>query len=274
MEQIAHPILTDLSPERLAAAVEKSMIAWIPLFALLGGEYREDAPPGVKRSITPLMSSLWNSIAGARLEPEQAEPAIQTIMADARARGIPIAWWVGPLSQPADLGQRLEAHGFTKAGTPGMAVDLECLNEDLPVPPGLTIECVQDEAGWRTWNDACSWVWSGKRSTDFENNPWYRMAKSAPAGLIYAYYGSLEGQLAAVSLLFLGAGVAGIYVVGTHPDARQKGIGARMTLEPLLLARRLGYRAGVLGASQMGFSVYRRIGFEEVCRIDCYEWRP
>ncbi len=47
-----------------------------------------------------------------------------------------------------------------------------------------------------------------------------------------------------------------------------------MTLAPLLEARQLGYRTGVLGSSEMGCPVYRRLGFEERCRIGVYEWRP
>ena len=31
---------------------------------------------------------------------------------------------------------------------------------------------------------------------------------------------------------------------------------------------------GVLGSSEMGYSVYRKLGFVEYCRIGLYEWRP
>jgi hypothetical protein len=30
---------------------------------------------------------------------------------------------------------------------------------------------------------------------------------------------------------------------------------------------------GVLGASELGYPVYRRLGFQEYCSIGIYEWR-
>ena len=64
------------------------------------------------------------------------------------------------------------------------------------------------------------------------------------------------------------------YFVCTVERARRRGIGAGITLAALREARDLGYSVGVLGSSEMGYPVYRRLGFEEYCRIGLYEWRP
>ena len=48
--------------------------------------------------------------------------------------------------------------------------------------------------------------------------------------------------------------------------------GAAMTKFPLLEARGLGYRAGVLNSSEIGYNVYRSVGFQEYCTIYQYVW--
>jgi GNAT superfamily N-acetyltransferase len=89
------------------------------------------------------------------------------------------------------------------------------------------------------------------------------------------YIAYQDGEAVATSALLLRAGVAGIFAVATIPRARRRGIGALLTLVPLLEARRRGYRVGTLQATPMGFPVYERLGFREVCRpISLYFWSP
>jgi ribosomal protein S18 acetylase RimI-like enzyme len=64
--------------------------------------------------------------------------------------------------------------------------------------------------------------------------------------------------------------VAGIYNVAVVPAARGRGIGREVTLAALRAARSLGYSLSTLGSSDLGLPVYRRIGYEEVCRIRVY----
>ena len=74
--------------------------------------------------------------------------------------------------------------------------------------------------------------------------------------------------------MFLTLGVAGLFAVATAEPARRQGFGAAITLAPLLEAREMGYRIGVLSASPMGFPVYQRLGFREYCKLGLYQWPP
>jgi GNAT superfamily N-acetyltransferase len=153
-----------------------------------------------------------------------------------------------------------------------MAVDLFGLPERVPVPDDFVVERVRDEAGLAAWIEAlgsgfgegpveAEWVGEMYRRLGFEG-PWRH------------YVGLLSGEPVATATTFLGAGVAGIYFVCTLERARRRGIGAGVTLAALREAKDLGYSVGVLGSSEMGYPVYRRLGFEEYCRIGLYEWRP
>ncbi len=77
----------------------------------------------------------------------------------------------------------------------------------------------------------------------------------------------------ATASLVLSAGVAGLYSVMTLPEVQRRGIGTLMTVVPLRAARARGYRVGVLQSSPMGLSLYRRLGFQEYCRIAGYLWQ-
>jgi GNAT superfamily N-acetyltransferase len=88
------------------------------------------------------------------------------------------------------------------------------------------------------------------------------------------YLARLDGEPVATAALTLAAGVAGIIAVTTIPAARRRGIGAAVTMAPLLEARARGYHVGVLQASEMGSPVYARMGFSEQFRYHNYRWGP
>jgi GNAT superfamily N-acetyltransferase len=189
--------------------------------------------------------------------------------------GVPGSWHVGPSTRPTDLGERLLAHGFEYGGDDiGMAVDLVRLPEGVIVPDGFAIERVRAE------DDLAAWVQTlglgfGEGPVEAE---WvgtvYRRLGYNDGGPLRHFLGRLDGELVATSTLFLGAGVAGVYFVFTAKGARRRGIGAAITLAALQEARDLGYEVGVLGSTEMGYPVYRGLGFDESCRIHLYEWRP
>lgn len=110
--------------------------------------------------------------------------------------------------------------------------------------------------------------------SDFVIEAFYELIKHVDPEIMQVYLGWLDDRPVATSLRFLAAGVAGIYNVATIPEARRQGIGAVMTVAPLIDAQAMGYRAGILHASGMGASMYRSLGFQEYCKISQYAYAP
>jgi hypothetical protein len=263
----------DTAPAALAHAIEENGAEFLLAMGRAGGG-AEAQDNGLHWTIGGSPIDYHNAVVRADLAPEQADDAIEGVVEQLRAHAVPGTWHLGPSMRPADLGERLLAHGWTYGGDDiGMAVELNQLPADVATPEGFVIERVRDAAGLEQLRRTLA---AGFGEGEREAN--WTAAMYACIGLgddvpWRHYLGLLDGEPVATASLFLGAGVAGIYFVFTVERARRKGIGAAITLAPLLDARQLGYRIGVLGASSLGESVYRRLGFFEYCRIGIYEWR-
>ena len=151
-----------------------------------------------------------------------------------------------------------------------MAADLLGVPQDLPSPAGLTIERVEDERRLLEWIHIAS-VGFGI-PIDGERRFFELLVALGFERPVRSYLGVVNGMPVATSQLFLAAGVAGIYNVTCLPQARRQGIGAALTMAPLLEARRLGYRISILQASSLGYPVYRRLGFQDFGKLNFYLW--
>jgi GNAT superfamily N-acetyltransferase len=264
-------ILQDTSRSALITAIEDNAFAIIPAFGQWPQAEVYDGAE-IKWSITRIPFPMFNCVFRARLASRQVDSAVQSVIERARARNVPVLWWTGPQTQPVDLGRYLEASGFIHSGhEPGMAVDLMRLNEDWTIPPGLSIQRVSNAETLKEW---CQAFVQGFEMPSFVADAFFDFMSHVGLGTALPYLGLLNGQPVATSLIAPAAGVAGVYNVATVPEARHKGIGTLMTGSPLRDARAMGYRVGILNASEMGVGVYRRLGFQEYCQIGHYVWSP
>lgn len=262
--------LQDLTSTNLISAIESNIFPFFEAFQECPGAEVHDEDE-ILWTMTDVPFALLNCVMRSRIPPEKVDAIIQSVIAQARRRHVPLLWLTGPQSRPADLGRHLERYGFTGEHSPGMAIDLAKLKEDLPAPAGFSSQRVTDAATLRIWGQVFGTAFGAQ---DVAVEALCDLSMCIGLDKIRCYLGWLNGKPAGISSLFLGAGAAGIYNVGTLPEARRRGIGAWMTALPLREGRAEGYKAGVLQASEMGASVYRSLGFEEYCKIGFYEWAP
>jgi ribosomal protein S18 acetylase RimI-like enzyme len=190
-------------------------------------------------------------------------------------RTMPWRWLVGPTSLPADLGRRLEAAGHVcVTDSPGMALDLDAFVAEPVVRPDLVVARVADEAGLAHWRAVQA---AGLDLDPVRDEAWWtahRRSGFAVDAPLVNWVASLDGRPVSAAALFDGAGVAGIYNVVTIPEARGRGMARAVTTAALEEGRRRGRRLAVLGSSDLGLPLYRRLGFREVSRLRSYAPAP
>jgi GNAT superfamily N-acetyltransferase len=268
-------ILKNARAEELANAVEENVVAMFRDMArVLKGEIEET--PQLGRYHAAPASPIFKGAFHANLSADEADSTIDETVEWFKRRNAPFFfWWTGQDTQPADLGERLVAHGFSafEKEAPAMAADINKLNWDNPRPAELQLKSIENDGQLLQWKQVFldafgipefagqAWV-DATRAVGIGQTPWHLLL------------GTLNDQPVCCGLLYCGAGVAGLIGLGTLPQYRKRGIGSAMQLERLRIARELGYQYAVLFASEMGYSPYLKLGFQDTGkRISRYLWR-
>jgi hypothetical protein len=141
---------------------------------------------------------------------------------------------------------------------------LDVIPASIPRPPDdLRIETVGDEAGLERFH------------TVFGSGPVFRSALPAAAlerDEFRILVGTDEKGPTSCSLAIRTEREFGIYAVGTVERARRRGYGTAMTWAAIAAGRQAwGLSTAVLQSSEMGFGVYSKMGFVDVCRYVTYE---
>ncbi len=266
-------IINDCSnPKQIIEAIEKS---WFEQFAFWGSapsrEVYEDQYLKRVTLFAPERAQ-FNCVHLAQFTPENLHMKIEETLEYFKSRKLPVQWSIGPSTRPIDLEKHLQDKGFSKVSgdMPGMAVELESMNENFPEPTGFTIKPVEDIETLKDWMQAATEGFGLKQSSSellFEIESELGFGEDLPRR---SYVGYLNGKPVSNSMLLMTSGVAGLFAVSTIPEARRRGIGTLISLVPLKEARERGYRVGVVHSSEMGYGVYQRLGFEDYCKIELF----
>jgi len=258
-------ILKSLSDSDLLFAFESNQIS--NMSHLPGGKSYEDHK--VKWIISGIPSPWLNYVVYSNFAKVDIDNKIKNILTYFKLRRIPITWWIFPSAVPTNLGVFLKKHGMKYTGyMTGMAIDLTAVKKNYSVPSGFTIEQVCNKEMLEKFVGA----FAKGFGVDYNvSKAIFSVDLMLDIALPLRHYiGTLDGIPVATSSLLLEAGVAGIYHIATIPEARKRGIGTAMTTLPLHEARDLGYHIAILLSSKIGEKLYRKLGFNEICKVYHY----
>lgn len=200
----------------------------------------------------PIANGNQVMVAGPEATPEALAGAIR----DVKAAGDPLRVTLrGGIDDRFDA--VLRELGLTdRPWAPGMLVDLPA-----PADPSrgadLAVEVVTDEAGRADYLRAMGPAYG----LDPE-----RIARVANARLLATpgvtlYLGRAAGEPVSTGMSIVADGVAGVYFIGTVPDARGRGYGEAITARIHADAAAAGCHAAILQSSPSGLGVYERLGY-------------
>lgn len=245
----------DIDP---VAATEANLRGWLPLFERFPGA-RLDHVAGCTRWLCDVPLPLFNGVIGMPAG-DDLDSAIDAVLEPFDTAGIPLLWLIPTHDGPV-IGALAERGFAVDDGTPAMTIDLADL-PPLEVPANTTIEEADDDP--EALRDA-----STIALTTNGFPPWCIDAYlDALDGMddrktMRTFLARRDGAPVASSVLVSAGGVAGLFNVGTLPDARRTGLGRLVSIAAMAAGRDAGYRVGVLQASTLGRPVYQAMGFEE-----------
>jgi ribosomal protein S18 acetylase RimI-like enzyme len=205
--------------------------------------------------------AVLNSVFSAKFAAESADRRIAEIVDWFGQRGDPFSWWLGPDSEPADLAERLQQHGFIleEEHVPGMAAVLDG-QPPVEMPPSTSIDRVSDATEFRTFCDVLA---AGFEAPALLGDAFFRLGEVGFGDDVpYRHYlAHTDGRPVATTTSVIAGDVLGIYNVATLPDARGRGLGRAITLASMGDGALAGCGMAVLEASELGRSVYEKLGF-------------
>ena len=239
--------------ERMLASME---------FAYPLGLERLSTPAGVTAARCPQIPhrSVFNSVVYR--DSEALVAALPELARQYEAAGT-IAWTVWVPASDTRVKEALEASGSVLDATPeAMAAPLEEIDCDAGAE-GLDWEQVEGLAEMGAILGE-AFHWSGEPIGE---------VLEAVTDVGHLYVARVDGRPGGCVGCVDTDGDAGIYWVGTLPEARGRGLAGGLMRQALRDARERGCTTTSLQATAMGRPVYRRLGYRELGQIEMWERR-
>jgi GNAT superfamily N-acetyltransferase len=232
-----------------------------------GTVVRRLAPPGQGGSCV-----LWTG-----LTERNADQVIASQVALFASRGEEFEWKLYSYDEPADLGARLTAAGFTPDEPESLMIaaiaEIGQALATAELPPGVRLELATDEAGLDRMISVMERVFARDESELRASLLAQLTGAPETVDLLVAMAGD-EPVCAARTDFLPGTEFAGLWGGGTLPQWRRRGIYRALIRYRAERAAQRGYAYLTVDASEQSRPILERIGFDCLGLTTPYIWSP
>jgi GNAT superfamily N-acetyltransferase len=211
-----------------------------------------------------------NAVLHSEVDGETADAVIAEEIEKHRALGLPLSWYVSPLTRPLEFSQRLLANGFIQAEVMlGMSAPLDRLHAP-EVSDAITVEIVTPDTlselftvhriGWGTPED----IVRARESDAREMIEAEQLIKSR-------FIARVAGKPVGISTLRFDGDTAHFCGSVVLPEYRNRGVYSALFDARVRHGQdRAMSHATVHANPNTSAPICRKFGFEDVCEIECY----
>lgn len=253
------PQASEWSLEKIAACMEANLNVHMTHFAQYIDNVNLTRMPDYTLVNSNLNDDTFNYIIRADFDEQSAQEKIKQATNYFTSRHLPFSWWVGPNDQPKNLDKLLEHNGYENTeNNIAMYLNLDNWQVNHAIPKELKIIRVQDEKGLKDFALVLS-----NDPTAFSTYFYWVSQILTYDDPIEFYVGYVNNKPVVRGLTCYYAQVAGLHWLSTRPEERNKGYGAAMQQFRLSRAKELGYHIAVLQASNEGYPLYKKLGYQK-----------
>ena len=240
---------------------------------------RTRVPEVLTYGTEPDVESCWgpwpvtnaNLVVQARIPPTDAARRVAEINAAYVERGNPFAWVLTPETTSPELEAALAAAGLQRSTSPEMYAALLApfaveLPADVEIEPGDDPDQVAKAIG-----DGFGFGSVDNLAAGFSD---YLAGVDPTVQRALLARDQRSGVVLGVGTLWHFESMVQLSNIATLDTARGLGIGTAVTAALLNLGLELGADAAMLTASDMGYPIYRKLGFETAFELVTYSWTP
>ncbi|QBD75809.1 hypothetical protein EPA93_07225 [Ktedonosporobacter rubrisoli] len=224
--------------------------------------------PGVTARVSSLQSTFLNRVGLATFTEANVDEGIAQVLARYRQAGKFFGWYVGPTSQPHNLGERLVAAGLTYRGSVKGLV-LRNFDQAIKSDPTIRVEQVSF-AAWNAQRSMIARAFGLDRELMSILNLCYGTINK-PIAFYLAYVPDLEEPVATAVSVFDGYGIVALLGAATLEAYRSRGIYTAMVAKRLEDAHVMGATTAIVQSDpETSAPILHKLGFEQVCSLDSY----